>query len=308
MKTFAILFPGQGSQSIGMMSSFAKNKEVKNIFKEASDILGYDLWKLIQYGTKIELNKTWKTQPAILTASIAIYNSWLKYNNNTPKLLAGHSLGEYTALVCAKVIKFSDAIKLVELRGKLMQETLLSNKKKGAMTAIIGLKKKLIVQACKEVNNSSQEVFPVNFNSPEQTIISGYKHAVKKVIVLCKKMGAKTINLSMNIPAHSPLMKPAAKKLKIELNKINFNKPNIPVVNNAYIKCEKKSKAIINALVKQMYYPIYWTEIIKFITNKKINHFIEIGPGKILTNLLKKTLKYTTVIAINNENKLLKKK
>lgn len=307
MKLFAILFPGQGSQSIGMMSSFTKNIEVKNIFNKASDILGYNLWKLIQFGPKIELNKTYKTQPAILTASIAIYKIWLKYHNKKPTIMAGHSLGEYTALVCAKVIKFVDAIKLVELRGKLMQEIFSLNKKKCAMTAIIGLNNKLIIQACKDINTSYQKVFPVNFNAPKQTVISGYECAVKKVSNLCKKMGAKTINLPINIPAHSPLMKPAAKKLKIELNKINFHTPIIPVLNNAYITCETKSKTIINALVKQMYYPIYWTKVIKFITNKNINHFLEIGPGKVLTNLLKKNFKKNTIISINNEKQIIKK-
>lgn len=290
MESFAILFPGQGSQSIGMMSNFQNNIEVKNIFNESSEILGYDLWKLIQYGTEKELNQTSKTQPALLASSVAIYRNWLKYNNKKPKIFAGHSLGEYTALVCSDVINFSDAIKLVELRGKFMQEVLLLNNKKGSMKAIIGLNSELVIKACKEVNKINQEVFAVNFNAPKQIIISGYEKAVEKASNLCKKMGAKLIvNLPVNIPAHSPLMKSAAKKLELELNKINFNKPNIPIVNNAYIKCEKKSKKIINALVKQMYYPVYWTKIIKFIKNKNINFFLEIGPGNVLTNLIKKT-------------------
>lgn len=308
MKSFAILFPGQGSQFIGMMSSFKNTKKTKKLFNEASEILGYNLWKLVQYGTKKELNKTWKTQPALLTTSIAIYQNWLHYNKYTPKLLAGHSLGEYSALVCANVINFSEAIKLVELRGKFMHEITISSKQKTRMQAIIGLNSSLVCKACKQVNYINQEVFPVNFNSKEQTVISGYAKAVEKTSILCKKMGAKLIiDLPINIPAHSPLMKPAAKKLEVELNKIKFNKPTIPVLNNAYIKCEDESYKIIKALVKQIYYPIYWTKIIKFIINKKINLFFEISPKKVLSNLLK-NIKCIQAITMNNENKLLQVK
>lgn len=303
MNLLSMIFPGQGSHYIGMMSYFnVKNLIIKNTFNEASNILGYDLLKLIQYGEKKELNQTWKTQPALLSCSIAIYRLWINQGGEEPKLIAGHSLGEYTALVCSKVINFTEAIKLVEYRGKLMHKYFPNNI--GSMKVIIGLNHNLIIQACKECSYK-KIVEPVNFNSPEQVVISGHKEAVEKAGNICKKMGAKLIlELPVNIPAHSSLMKDISIKLKIKLEKIKFKKPKIPFVNNVDVKIENNPKLIKNALVRQIYSPVLWMDIINFISNK-VKYFLEIGPNKILTNLSNKINKNIISIAINSEKNLL---
>lgn len=300
---FAMVFPGQGSQSVGMMSNFdLKEQEIKNTFNSASSILGYDLLQLIQNGPTTELNKTYITQPALLACSTAIYRLWIKNCDKKPKLIAGHSLGEYTALVCSGVIKFTEAIKLVELRGILMQESVPEGI--GAMKVIIGLNNNLITQACKE-SSGDQVVNPVNFNSPEQVVISGHKEAVERATVICKKMGAKLIlSLPISVPAHSILMKSASNKLNQALKKIKFKKPNIPIINNVDVKYLSDPYLIKKALVRQIYNPVLWVDVIKFIT-KKINHLIEIGPGKILTKLSKKIVNNIKLNSINSQKNLL---
>lgn len=296
-----MLFPGQGSHSINMMSGFENIPIIHNTFDEASSILGYDLFKLIKYGPYKELNKTSKTQPAILVSSIAIYRLWLKKGGNKPNIIAGHSLGEYTALVCANVIDFIDAIKLVQTRGKIMENACKTNK--GSMTAIIGLNKDLVFIACQEASDK-EIVEPVNFNSSKQIVISGHIEAVKKASLICKTMGAKLIlPLSINIPAHSSLMKSASLKLKDEIDKIKFNKPKIPIVNNVNATCEYNPKIIKKSLVCQLYNPVLWLDTINFLINlKKIYYLLEIGPGKVLTNLSKRIAKNKKSISINNEN------
>lgn len=303
MNLISMIFPGQGSHYIGMMSNFnVKNLIIKNTFNEASNILGYDLLKLIQYGEKKELNKTWKTQPALLSCSIAIYRLWINQGGEEPKLIAGHSLGEYTALVCSKVINFTEAIKLVEYRGKLMHKYFPNNI--GSMKVIIGLNHNLIIQACKECSYK-KIVEPVNFNSPEQVVISGHKEAVEKAGNICKKMGAKLVlELPINIPSHSSLMKDISIKLKTKLEKIKFKKPKIPFINNVDVKIENNTKLIKNALVRQIYSPVLWMDIINFISNK-VKYFLEMGPNKILTNLSNKINKNIMSIAINSEKNLL---
>lgn len=303
MNLLSMIFPGQGSHYIGMMSDFnVKNLIIKNTFNEASNILGYDLLKLIQYGEKKELNQTWKTQPALLSCSIAIYRLWLNQGGEKPKLIAGHSLGEYTALVCSQVINFTEAIKLVEYRGKLMHKYFPNNI--GSMKVIIGLNHNLIIQACKECSYK-KIVEPVNFNSPEQVVISGHKEAVEKAGNICKKMGAKLVlELPINIPSHSSLMKDISIKLKIKLEKMKFKKPKIPFVNNVDVKIENNPKFIKNALVRQIYSPVLWMDIINFMSNK-VKYFLEIGPNKILTNLSNKINKNIISIAINSEKNLL---
>ncbi|MGV3346292.1 ACP S-malonyltransferase [Enterobacteriaceae bacterium LUAb1] len=299
MTQFAMVFPGQGSQSVGMLSALAaENPLVEQIFKEASEVLGYDLWKLVQDGPAEELNKTWQTQPALLTASVAIWRLWQQKEGMAPILLAGHSLGEYSALVCAEVISFSDAVKLVELRGKLMQDAVPEGT--GAMQAIIGLDDASVCRAC-EASGEGQVVSPVNFNSPGQVVIAGNKEAVERAGIACKAAGAKRIlPLPVSVPSHCALMKSAADKLAAALEKITFNAPVLPIVNNVDVTCEIDPAAIRNALVRQLYNPVRWTEVVEFIASQGVVTLLEAGPGKVLTGLTKRIVDTLTAKAIND--------
>lgn len=232
MSNFAVVFPGQGSQTVGMLAELAEQfAVVKETFAEASGVLGYDLWALVQDGPDTELNQTHRTQPALLTSSVAIWRVWQQEGGAMPSVMAGHSLGEYSALVCAGVIDFKEAVKLVELRGQLMQEAVPAGV--GAMSAIIGLDNEAIAKACEEAAQG-QVVSPVNFNFPGQVVIAGNKEAVERANVLCKEAGAKrALPLPVSVPSHCALMKPAADKLAIALNDLEFSTPSIPVINNA---------------------------------------------------------------------------
>lgn len=265
MTQFAFVFPGQGSQSVGMLAELAVQYPViEETFREASDVLGYDLWALAQQGPAEELNKTWQTQPALLTASVALWRVWQQAGGKAPALMAGHSLGEYSALVCAGVIAFADAVRLVELRGKFMQEAVPEGT--GAMAAIIGLDDAAIAKACEE-SAQGQVVSPVNFNSPGQVVIAGNKEAVERAGAACKAAGAKrALPLPVSVPSHCALMKPAAEKLAVELQNIVFNAPAIPVVNNVDVKCETSPDAIRDALVRQLYSPVLWTQTVEFMS------------------------------------------
>ncbi|UDG80807.1 Malonyl CoA-acyl carrier protein transacylase [Candidatus Hartigia pinicola] len=299
MKQFAMVFPGQGSQSLGMLSTLAiKYSLVEKTFCEASEVLGYDLWALVQSGPAEELIKTWQTQPAVLAASVAIFHVWNQKNGATPRLMSGHSLGEYSALVCAGVIDFKAAIKLVELRGKLMQEAIPDGT--GAMYVIIGLDNKSVEQACNEASQG-EVVSSGNFNAPEQIVITGEKTAVERAGIICKNAGAKRVlPLSVNIASHCALMKPAAEKLAIILKAITFNKPNFPVINNVDVQIEEAAENIRDALVRQLYNPVRWTEIIKLIASQGIEYIVEIGPGTVLTGLSRRIVKNLTAVSTNN--------
>lgn len=299
MTQFAIVFPGQGSQTVGMLAELvAQFPLVEETFAEASAALGYDLWQLVQQGPAEELNKTWQTQPALLAASVAIYRVWLEQGGKQPALLAGHSLGEYSALVCAGVLDFADAVRLVELRGKLMQEAVPEGT--GAMQAIIGLDDAAIRQACEE-SAQGQVVSPVNFNSPGQVVIAGNKEAVERAGVACKAAGAKrALPLPVSVPSHCALMKPAAEKLAVALEELTFNTPQVPVVNNVDVKCEQTSAAIRDALVRQLYSPVRWTESVEFIASRGVSQLVEAGPGKVLTGLTKRIADSLTAVAVND--------
>jgi [acyl-carrier-protein] S-malonyltransferase len=298
MTQFAMVFPGQGSQTVGMLSELAaSNPVIEQTFQQASDALGYDLWALTQNGPSEELNKTWQTQPALLTASVALWRLWQQKGGKTPVLLAGHSLGEYSALVCAGVIDFADAVRLVELRGKLMQDAVPEGT--GAMSAIIGLDDASIAQACAEAAQG-QVVSPVNFNSPGQVVIAGNKDAVERAGAACKAAGAKrALPLPVSVPSHCALMKPAADKLAIALEEIVFNPPQIPVVNNVDVQCETSPEAIRSALVRQLYNPVQWTQSVEFIAAQGVERLLEVGPGKVLTGLTKRIVDNLTAAAIN---------
>ena len=299
MTQFAFVFPGQGSQSLGMLADLAAQYPiVEATFSEASSVLGYDLWQLVQQGPAEELNKTWQTQPALLAASVAIFRVWQQQGGKMPAIMAGHSLGEYSALVCAGVIDFAEAVKLVELRGKLMQEAVPEGT--GAMSAIIGLDNAAIAKACEE-SAQGQVVSPVNFNSPGQVVIAGNKEAVERAGAACKAAGAKrALPLPVSVPSHCALMKPAADKLAVALQDITFSAPQVPVVNNVDVRAESDPEAIRSALVRQLYSPVRWTESVEFMAAQGVTSLLEVGPGKVLTGLTKRIVDTLTAAAVND--------
>ncbi|MCX2943669.1 ACP S-malonyltransferase [Rahnella perminowiae] len=299
MTKIAIVFPGQGSQTLGMLADLAAaHPVVEETFAEASSALGYDLWRLVQQGPAEELNKTWQTQPALLAASVAIWRVWQQQNGTQPVLMAGHSLGEYSALVCAGVLDFKQAISLVELRGKLMQEAVPAGT--GAMYAIIGLDNDAIAKACEE-SAQGQVVSPVNFNSPGQVVIAGNKEAVERAGAACKEAGAKrALPLPVSVPSHCALMKPAAEKLAVALENVTFSAPQYSVVNNVDVKIETSPEAIRSALVRQLYSPVRWTESVEFMAAQGAEKLLEVGPGKVLTGLTKRIVDTLTAAAVND--------
>lgn len=299
MTKFAFVFPGQGSQSMGMLAELAAaHPVIGQTFDEATAVLGYDLWELVQHGPAEELNKTWQTQPALLTASVALWRLWQQQGGAQPAILAGHSLGEYSALVCAGVINFADAVRLVELRGKLMQDAVPAGT--GGMSAIIGLDDAAIAKACEEAAQG-QVVSPVNFNSPGQVVIAGHREAVERAGVACKSAGAKRVlPLPVSVPSHCALMKPAADKLAVELQNIVFNSPAIPVINNVDVQCETDANAIRDALVRQLYSPVQWTRSVEAMAEQGIEQLYEIGPGKVLTGLTRRIVATLSACAIND--------
>ncbi|WP_439241456.1 ACP S-malonyltransferase [Lonepinella sp. BR2474] len=304
MKKFAMVFPGQGSQAVGMLAELASEFPiVEQTFKQASDVLGYDLWQLVQQGPSEELNKTWQTQPALLAASVAIYRVWQQqYPDLQPTLMAGHSLGEYSALVCSGAIDFQDAIKLVELRGRLMQQAVPEGT--GAMYAIIGLDNESIIAACQQAEQG-EVVSAVNFNSPGQVVIAGAKAAVERAAVACKEAGAKrALPLAVSVPSHCALMKPAADQLAVALESIAIKAPTTPVINNVDVKTENESADIRTALVRQLYSPVRWTESVEKMAKSGVEVLVEIGPNKVLTGLTGRIVKELTATAVNDVKSL----
>ncbi len=299
MENVAFVFPGQGSQALGMLAELAETQSiVGQTFAEASDVLGYDLWALIQDGPVETLNETDKTQPALLAASVAIWRAYFASGKAMPTMLAGHSLGEYSALVCAGVIDFKDAIKLVELRGQLMQQAVPAGT--GAMYAIIGLDNDAIAAACAAAAQG-EVVSPVNFNSPGQVVIAGQKEAVERAAAACKNAGAKmAVALPVSVPSHCALMKPAADKLALALNDIPFHAPKITVINNVDVASPSAVADIKDALVRQLYCPVRWSETVELMAEKGITQLVECGPGKVLTGLAKRINKSISAQAVND--------
>lgn len=299
MTVFAMVFPGQGSQSVGMLAALAANHAVvEATFSEASTVLGYDLWQKVQKGPAEDLNKTWQTQPALLASSVAIWRAWQQQGGRAPAWLAGHSLGEYSALVCAGSLDFTEAIVLVARRGMLMQEAVMSGS--GAMAAIIGLDNDAIAAACKRAAQG-KVVSPVTFNSPRQVVIAGHKEAVERASVFCKKAGAKdAVPLPVSVPSHCALMKPAAEKLAMALEELRFAKPRIPVINNVDVRVEEDPAAIRQALVRQLYNPVRWTETVEYLSSQGVEALLEVGPGKVLTGLTKRIVGTLSGAALND--------
>jgi [acyl-carrier-protein] S-malonyltransferase len=299
MSKQAWVFPGQGSQTLGMLSELASEYAIiQETFAQASEALGYDLWDVVQNDEQ-KLNQTHITQPALLAASYAIFNLLVEKELRQPVYLAGHSLGEYSALVCAGVIDFTDAVKLVEARGKFMQQAVPAGT--GAMFAIIGLADDKVVASCEQAQVETNEVVAaVNFNSPGQIVIAGNKDAAQVAANLCKEQGAKrALPLAVSVPSHCALMKPAAEQLASLLNEIQFHTPKIPVINNVNVAYPNEPDAIKQALVEQLYSPVRWTETITMLAEIGVEELLEVGPGKVLTGLTKRIDKRLSCTAIN---------
>lgn len=298
----AFIFPGQGSQAVAMLSDFSQNAIVQQAFKEASDALGYDLWQLVSQGPVEQLNQTNYTQPALLTASVALWRVWQAESDIVPSVFAGHSLGEYSALVCADVLSLAQGVKLVEKRGEYMQTCVPEGV--GAMAAVIGLDDQAIIDACAQ-SQQDEVVSAVNFNSPGQVVIAGHKSAVERAGVACKEAGAKRVlPLPVSVPSHCALMADAAQKLAIDLEGISFNKPKVDVVNNVDVSIETSSEAIKSALIKQLYSPVRWSETITALGEQGITQMVEVGPGKVLQGLVKRINKSIKCVSFNSDDTL----
>lgn len=285
----AFVFPGQGSQSVGMLADIATQYNVvQETFSEASDVLGYNLWKLVQDGPTEELDKTVHTQPALLAGSYAIWRIIQAVMPIKPVVVAGHSLGEYTALVCANSLSFNDAIKLVAARGQFMQEAVAPGA--GAMAAIIGLDESIVKNICKIAVQSTDEVLsPANFNSIGQIVIAGHRSAVEKAISIAKEQGAKlAVFIPVSVPSHCKLMEPAARRLSELLAATTLHIPSLPVINNVDVAPYNSVDAIRDGLVRQLYMPVRWVETIQEFVNNGVTHIVECGPGKVLTGLNKR--------------------
>ena len=299
MTRIACVFPGQGSQAVGMLKELADvHSSILDTFAQASEALGYDLWDVVQNDPDNKLNETQVTQPALLTASVAIYRL-LAEQGIAPEYMAGHSLGEYSALVCAGVLDFAEAVKLVEARGEFMQQAVPAGA--GAMYAIIGLDDDSIAEICHDTAVATGDVVsPVNYNSPGQVVIAGEKNAAEQAANACKEAGAKrALPLAVSVPSHCELMRPAADHLDDKLETIAIAEPTVKVVNNVDVAVESDPAGIRSALVRQLYCPVQWTKTVEFLAAEGIDTIIEVGPGKVLTGLGKRIVKSVSYIAVN---------
>lgn len=302
---FACVFPGQGSQSVGMMAEFIESyDEVKNLFTRASEALGYDLAAIIAAGPVEELNKTACTQPAMLVAGVAAWKVLRINTQQKPLLMAGHSLGEYTALVCAGALQFEDAVKLVAERGRLMQNAVPDGV--GAMAAILGLDDAQIIAACAQISDASSIVQAVNFNSPGQVVIAGHVAAVDKAMALLKAAGAKRVlKLPVSVPSHSALMIDAAKQLGERLATVKIQSPDIPVLQNFDARAHAVPAEISECLQKQLYNPVLWVDTVTHLfAGTRVQATVECGPGKVLAGLNKRIHKEAEHYAIDNMDNL----
>lgn len=293
-KKIAFIFPGQGSQTLGMLSAFVPDYPIiQETFVEASEALNFDLWKLSQEGPEESLNQTENTQPALLASSVALWRLWREKSGAPPLFMAGHSLGEYSALVCAGSLDFTTAIQLVAERGRLMQAAVPSGT--GAMAAIVGLENKQLQDLCDSLSHG-QVLSPANYNSIGQTVVAGDSAAVDRLVERAKQAGAKLAKrIPVSVPSHCALMIPAAERLAKYLAPLTFLPPQFPIINNVDVKCEKTAEAIKNALVRQLFSPVRWVEIIQMLEQAETELLIECGPGKVLTGLNKRITSIPTL-------------
>ncbi len=303
--SLAFVFPGQGSQSIGMLSDLATHHPLVNeTFTQASAVLGYDLWQVVQDGPLDKLNQTATTQPAMLAAGVATWRVWQSQSEQLPVVMAGHSLGEYSALVCAGVIAFEDAVQLVAERGQLMQQAVPAGE--GAMAAILGLADEAVIAVCEQAADN-EVVSAVNFNSPGQVVIAGHKNAVERATELAKQAGAKrALLLPVSVPSHCSLMVSAADQLRLRMADMTFNAPTLPVINNVDVKIENDPQAIRDALARQLYMPVRWVESVNAMAEQGVDRLVECGPGKVLAGLTKRINKTIAAQAVFDEVSLQK--
>ena len=298
MTKFAFVFPGQGSQSRGMMNGYADFPAVRNTFAEASDVLRQDLWQLVAEGSDADLNATVNTQPIMLTAGVAVYRAWQAQDGAAPFIMAGHSLGEYTALVAAGALRFADALPLVRYRAQCMQQAVPEGV--GGIAAILGLDDDAVRVVC--IEGAQGEVLEaVNYNSPGQVVIAGNRAAVERGMELAKAKGAKrAIMLPMSVPSHCSLLKGAAQQLRDYLGNVTVQAPTIPVLHNADVKNYSDAAAIKDALVRQLYSPVRWVETVLEFGKQGITHNVECAPGKVLAGLNKRIATDQQALAIND--------
>ena len=287
MSTFGFVFPGQGSQKLGMLSDLAENHpSIKATFDLASEVLQRDAWEIAQIDAENLLDRTDITQPLLLAASVAIWRAWQEAGGKAPSILAGHSLGEYSALVCAEVITLKDALRLVNRRGLYMQNAVPPGT--GKMAAIVGLDDEAILAACKEAAQG-EIVSPANFNSQGQTVIAGHTAAVERAMVACKEAGAKrTLPLNVSVPSHCELMRPAAEELALDLEAITFSTPKIAVVQNSTAEIVSDPQQIKTNLISQLYLPVQWVDSVRVMASNGVQKVVECGPGKVLCGLIKR--------------------
>lgn len=302
MKKFAFVFPGQGSQSRGMMNGYADFAAVRDAFSEASDILKQDMWRLVSEGEDAELNATVNTQPVMLTAGVAVYRAWQSQNGSTPALMAGHSLGEYTALVASGALKFSDALPLVRYRAQCMQEAVPEGV--GGIAAILGLDDDIVRSVCAE-GAQGEVLEAVNFNSPGQVVIAGNRAAVERGMEIAKAKGAKrALMLPMSVPSHCSLLKGAAEKLRTFLNGVAIIAPATPVLHNADVASYSDGEKIKDALVRQLYSPVRWVETVQAFGKQGVTYNVECAPGKVLAGLNKRIDTSQQAMAMNDAESL----
>ena len=297
----AFVFPGQGSQSVGMMRSFADLAMVRETFSEASDVVGDDLWKLVQEGPADAISLTINTQPVMLAADTALYRAWKSHYGTLPIMAAGHSLGEYGALVAGDAMDFAEAVSLVRYRAQAMQEAVPENV--GAMAAILGLEDAEVEDACAEASEPGQTVEAANFNSPAQVVIAGHKGAVERAMDIAKGKGAKrAIMLPMSVTSHCSLMRPAAERMRERLKSVAIRMSTVPVLHNATVRSASSVQDLRDALVRQLYQPVRWVDTIRAMLSAGATHIVECGPGKVLAGLNKRIAPETPVISFADES------
>ena len=299
MSNIAFVFPGQGSQKIGMLAELAQDHAIiKETFDQASDVLNYNMWELIQQGEQEQINLTERTQPILLASSVAIWRLWNKHNGTQPSQMAGHSLGEWSALVCSGVVDFEDALKIVRARGQFMQQAVPVGE--GAMAAIIGLEDQAILDACSN-SQSLGVVDAVNFNAPGQVVIAGSNGAVEAAMDACKAAGAKrALPLPVSAPFHTSLMKPAADNLADLVNSVTFSPAQVPVVHNVHAQIESDPETIKALMLEQIYSPVKWVDCVNELKSNGATTLIECGPGKVLSGLVKRIDRDLSSLATDN--------